>query len=94
MQRTEKAFHLFFILGQSYWSDSGETCLGKYESPIESHSLAVKHIQLPPLKFSDLNSTIYQIKIENDGNTGESNRFINFSFSLDPLWCLKMSQTV
>lgn len=58
-------------VGPSHWGEQYNTCFGKYQSPIDIDSLAVKHARLPPLKLNDSNVAPGQIFIKNNGHTGE-----------------------
>lgn len=61
-----------FCIGPSHWGEQYNTCFGKYQSPIDINSLAVKYVQLPALQFSGFDGFTNQTLLENNGHTGKS----------------------
>lgn len=71
-----KVFSERFIIlnqiGPNHWGEQYNTCFGKYQSPIDINSLAVKYAQLPALKFSGFDGFTNRTRLQNNGHTGES----------------------
>lgn len=62
--------YISFCIGPSHWGEHYNTCFGKFQSPIDIDSLAVKRAKLPRLQFHDYVVPPNQTIIKNNGHTG------------------------
>lgn len=73
------------------WHKQYKTCKGKYQSPIDIEDSYVEKVNLPLLRFHNIDLIPRTTSIKNNGHTGNVNLFLRYILALNYFYFKRLS---